>query len=193
MLTCRWWNGPPIRHSVRSEDGEPGPDEADPRNANKHGRVLEVTGDDDPAGSSFGWRLPLVCGDPEDPGTYFAGFPKGQVSPISCPDNVAFDPHGNLWISTDGSALGSHDGLFGVAVSGDHRGQVKQFLTVPIGAETCGPIVEDRHVPVAVQHPGEADGASVGEPVSQWPDGPGAMVRPSAVNVTGEGYGHIGR
>ncbi|WP_035701432.1 PhoX family protein, partial [Glycomyces tenuis] len=180
-------------NSARGGDGNPGADEANPRNANKHGQVVEVVEDDDATGTAFSWRLLLVCGDPEDPGTYYAGFPKDQVSPISCPDNVAFDPHGNLWISTDGSALGSHDGLFGVALSGEHRGQVKQFLTVPIGAETCGPIVEDRHVLVAVQHPGEVDGASVEEPASQWPDGPGTMVRPSVVNVTKEGYGRIGR
>ena len=50
------------------------------------------------------WVLLLVCGDPEAPETYFGGFPKDQVSPISCPDNVAFDAVGNLWISTDGNA-----------------------------------------------------------------------------------------
>ncbi|MGH3913504.1 MAG: hypothetical protein ACRDTC_08850 [Pseudonocardiaceae bacterium] len=33
--------------------------------------------------------------------------------------------HGNLWIATDGNVLGSHDGLFGVAVDGPQRGQVK--------------------------------------------------------------------
>ncbi len=181
-------------NSQRGTDGKPAADEANPRNSNKHGQVLEVMEEDnDPTSLEFGWRLLLVCGDPEDPATYFAGFPKDQVSPISCPDNVAFDPHGNLWISTDGNALGTHDGLFGVALEGQHRGQVKQFLTVPNGAETCGPIVEDRHVLVAVQHPGEVDGASVEEPASEWPDGPGSIVRPSVVNVTKEDCGRIGR
>src|SRR5690606_1555718 len=181
-------------NSQRGEDGKPGPDEVNPRTGNKHGQVVEVVEDrDDPTSLKFGWRLLLVCGDPEDPGTYFAGFPKDQVSPISCPDNVAFDPQGNLWISTDGNALGSHDGLFGVALEGEHRGQVKQFLTVPTGAETCGPIVEDRRVLVAVQHPGEVDGASAEEPASEWPDGPGSLPRPSVVNVTRKGFGRIGR
>lgn len=124
-----------------------------------------------------------MAGDPKDPATYFAGFPKDSVSPISCPDNVAFDDHGNLWISTDGAALGSHDGLFGVATRGDRRGELKQFLTVPKGAETCGPIVQDRRVLVAVQHPGEVDGASVENPGSTWPDGPGTYPRPAVVAV----------
>ncbi len=159
-------------------------DEANPRNANKHGHILELTEARNRAdATAFGWSLFLVAGDPNDPATYFAGFPKDRVSPISCPDNVAFDDHGNLWISTDGSALGSHDGLFGVATRGDRRGELKQFLTVPKGAETCGPLIQDRRVLVAVQHPGEVDGASVEKPASTWPDGPGKIVRPAVVAV----------
>ncbi|MFF9130251.1 PhoX family protein [Streptomyces sp. NPDC014776] len=159
-------------------------DEANPRNANKHGHILELTEHRNRAdATTFGWSLFLVAGDPADPATYFAGFPKDRVSPISCPDNVAFDPHGNLWISTDGNQLGSHDGLFGVATRGERRGELKQFLTVPTGAETCGPLVQDRRVLVAVQHPGEVDGASVEKPASTWPDGPGKIVRPAVVAV----------
>ncbi|MFD5156491.1 PhoX family protein [Streptomyces hawaiiensis] len=159
-------------------------DEANPRHANKHGHVLELTERwNRPESTRFAWSLFLVAGDPEDPATYFAGFPKDAVSPISCPDNVAFDPYGNLWISTDGAQLGSHDGLFGVATRGERRGELKQFLTVPNGAETCGPIIQDRRVLVAVQHPGEIDGASVEKPASAWPDGPGTYVRPAVVAV----------
>ncbi|MFJ8047859.1 PhoX family protein [Streptomyces luteogriseus] len=159
-------------------------DEANPRSANKHGHVLELTERwNRPESTRFAWSLFLVAGDPDDPATYFAGFPKDAVSQISCPDNVAFDPHGNLWISTDGAQLGSHDGLFGVATRGERRGELKQFLTVPKGAETCGPIVQDRRVLVSVQHPGEIDGASVEKPASAWPDGPGTYVRPAVVAV----------
>ncbi|MEU0947822.1 PhoX family protein [Streptomyces canus] len=159
-------------------------DEANPRGANKHGHILELTERWNRADSTkFAWTLFLVAGDPEDPATYFAGFPKDDVSPISCPDNVAFDPHGNLWISTDGNQLGSHDGLFGVATRGERRGELKQFLTVPTGAETCGPLVQDRRVLVAVQHPGEISGATVEKPASTWPDGPGKIVRPAVVAV----------
>ncbi|MEU3147793.1 MULTISPECIES: PhoX family phosphatase [unclassified Streptomyces] len=168
----------------RGVGSNPKADEANPRNANKHGHVLELTERwNRPESTRFAWSLFLVAGDPQDPATYFAGFPKDSVSPISCPDNVAFDDHGNLWISTDGAALGSHDGLFGVATRGDRRGELKQFLTVPKGAETCGPIVQDRRVLVAVQHPGEVDGASAENPGSTWPDGPGTYPRPAVVAV----------
>ncbi|MGW3953088.1 PhoX family protein [Streptomyces sp. NPDC004752] len=168
----------------RGKAGSPAADEANPRTNNKHGHILELTERRNRAdATSFGWSVFLVAGDPADPATYFAGFPKDRVSPISCPDNVAFDVHGNLWISTDGNALGTHDGLFGVATKGGRRGELKQFLTMPNGAETCGPIVQERRVLVAVQHPGEVDGASVEKPASAWPDGAGKIVRPAVVAV----------
>ena len=178
----------------RGKDGKARSDEANPRNGNKHGQILEL--DRAPATTrrahSFTWRLFLVCGDPEDPSTYFGGFPKDQVSPISCPDNVAFDAYGNLWISTDGNALGSNDGLFGVATAGAGAVRCEQFLTVPNGAETCGPIVQDRRVLVAVQHPGELDGASVEKPASDVAGRPGRAVRPSVVSVWRRDGGDIG-
>ncbi|WP_433717281.1 PhoX family protein [Actinoplanes sp. CA-051413] len=151
-----------------------GPDEANPRRENKHGQIFELVEDGgDHTGETFTWSLPIVCGDPADPSTYFAGYDKTAVSPISCPDNVAFDSTGNLWIATDGNQLGSNDGLFATAIEGPERGHLKQFLTVPPGAETCGPFItgDDRSVFTAVQHPGEIDGATLDEPASTWPDG----------------------
>jgi secreted PhoX family phosphatase len=152
----------------------PGVDEANPRATNRHGHIFEVVEDGgDHTGETFTWSLPIVCGDPADPSTYFAGFDKSAVSPISCPDNVAFDSAGNLWIATDGNALGSNDGLFATPIEGPDRGHLRQFLTVPVGAETCGPFItrDDRSVFVAVQHPGEVTGSTLENPASTWPDG----------------------
>lgn len=173
------------------DETSPGVDEANPRKLNKNGQVLELT--DEHKGTKFTWALLLVCGDPKAADTYFAGFNKEQVSPISCPDNLAFDPYGNLWISTDGNALKSNDGLFSVVLDGERRGETKQFLTVPIGAETCGPIVEENRVIVCVQHPGEGDGVTPESPKSHWPDGGTAQPRPSVVAVWKSGGGRIGR
>ncbi|MCZ7421400.1 PhoX family phosphatase [Verrucosispora sp. WMMA2121] len=170
-------------NSNRGVGSNPAPDEANPRTANRHGQILELVEDrGDNTSDTFTWSLPIVCGDPADPSTYFAGYDKTKVSPISCPDNVAFDATGNLWISTDGNALGSNDGLFATATEGPERGHLKQFLTVPVGAETCGPFIteDNRSVFVAVQHPGEITGATVDNPASTWPDGdyakPGVVV-----------------
>jgi secreted PhoX family phosphatase len=147
-------------------------------------------------GTRFTWNLLLVCGDPaKNPTTYFAGYPRDKVSPISCPDNVAFDSEGNLWISTDGQpgTIGFNDGLFKVGLVGAERGRVQQFLAVPREAETCGPVIRDQDgsVFVAVQHPGE-DG-SWAEQSSLFPDyvplggipraGEAALPRPSVVQV----------
>ncbi|MFY0409101.1 PhoX family protein [Solicola sp. PLA-1-18] len=153
---------------------------------NRNGYVLEIREDgDDQTSTSFSWLLFLVCGDPDAPETYFGGYPKDRVSPISCPDNVTFDRRGNLWISTDGNALGAHDGFFAVPVAGPERGHVRQFLSVPTGAETCGPFLTDdgRSAFVAVQHPGEVDGATFESPGSTWPH-TDPFPRPSVVCVS---------
>ncbi|MCP3426261.1 PhoX family phosphatase [Rothia sp. AR01] len=149
-------------------------DEANPRTKNRDGHVLELS---ERGGSAvaerFDWSILLVCGDPaEDSSAYFAGFDPARVSPISCPDNLAFDSTGRLWISTDGapSNIGYNDGLFRVGLEGGERGRVEQFLSVPVEAETCGPVVHDAEnmVYVAVQHPGE-DGSHAA-PSSFFPD-----------------------
>lgn len=180
----------------RGKVGKEGPTEPNPRPANKDGHVVEMipTGGDHTA-DTFGWNLFLICGDAASAGRYFGGW-DGPVSPISCPDNVAFDSVGNLWVSTDGqpSAIQLDDGLFKVPVEGPERGHVQQFLAVPAGAETCGPVIRDREgsVFVAVQHPGE-DGTWEA-PQSRFPDyvpsgtpagaGQFAGPRPSVVQVT---------
>ncbi|OKH61495.1 phosphatase [Mycobacterium sp. SWH-M5] len=165
----------------RGTDGEPAADAANPRSENKNGQILEIT--DNHTGTDFTWDLLLVCGDPDAADTYYAGFDKSAVSPISCPDNLAFDRHGNLWISTDGNALGANDGLFAVALDGPNRGETKQFLSVPLGAETCGPVVTDDVVTVCVQHPGESDDHSLDNPLSHWPGGRTTPARPAVVSV----------
>ncbi|MFC7432574.1 MULTISPECIES: PhoX family protein [unclassified Agrococcus] len=149
-------------------------DEANPRTQNRDGHVIEIAEDGgDHSGTTFRWSILMLCGDPaQGDQTYFAGFPVDQVSPISCPDNLAFDSEGNLWVSTDGApdGIGYNDGLFRVRLEGAQRGLVEQFLSVPVESETCGPVIHDDewHVFVAVQHPGE-DGLFE-TPSSLWPD-----------------------
>jgi uncharacterized protein len=180
-------------------EGKAGPDEANPRAEDKNGHVIElVEAGNDPAATSFAWSVLLLCGDPDDPGTYFAGYDKSQVSPISSPDNLAFDPYGNLWIATDSDAeLGHNDGLYGVSLDGPTRGRTTLFASVPVGAECCGPVVTEEFVLISAQHPGDLDGASPGAPGSVWPDGAGSQPRPAVVNIWRVGDdgrpGRIGR
>jgi len=180
----------------RGKLGKEGPTEPNPRAANKDGHVVEIVPTaGDHTRDTFSWSLLLICGDAASAGTYFGGW-TGPVSPISCPDNVAFDSEGNLWVSTDGqpNAIKVSDGLFKVPVEGPERGHVQQFLAVPSGAETCGPVIHDRDgsVFVAVQHPGE-DGTWAA-PQSRFPDfvpaggtaaaGQFSGPRPTVVQVT---------
>ena len=184
-------------NSDRGRLGKEGATESNPRVANRDGHIVEITETGSDATSvTFDWNLLLVCGDPKtNTSTYFAGFPSEKVSPISCPDNVAFDTEGNLWISTDGApgTIGFCDGLFKVPLTGPERGRVQQFLAVPRQAETCGPVIrsEQSMVYVAVQHPGE-DGSWAAQ-ASRFPDyvalgatapaGAWAGPRPSVVQV----------
>ncbi|MHA7305953.1 PhoX family protein [Arthrobacter sp. TMN-49] len=136
-------------------------DEVNPRTENRDGHIVEITERrGDSTATTFNWNLLMLCGDPAtNSEAYFSGFPASKVSPISCPDNLAFDTQGNLWISTDGapSTIGYNDGLFKVGLEGRNRGNVQQFASMPRDAETCGPIIHDEEsmVYVAVQHPGE--------------------------------------
>lgn len=169
-------------------------DPSNPRPSNSWGHVIEMTeAGDDPTATSFSWEIFLLCGDPNDESTYFAGFPKDMVSPIANPDNLTFDADGNLWIATDGQpgTLELADGLFAVPTTGPQRGYVAQFLSVVAGAETCGPQFTDdfRTLFVAVQHPGE-DG-TLDEPQTLWPDG-GPLPRPAVIQVWNTSGGRVG-
>ena len=79
-----------------------------------------------------------------------------------------------------------------MTTEGDTRGELKCFLTVPAGAETCGPIVTDERVMVNVQHPGEDDEASVENTTSHWPDGGNSLARPATVVAWKDDFGTIG-
>ena len=161
-------------------------DEANPRAANKHGHIIEITPTaGDHTRTTFSWAIVLVAGDPGDPSTYFAGYDRREVSPISCPDNVAFDGDGNLWIATDGNALGACDGMYLMPLTGPERGRLQQFLSVPAYAECCGPVItwDEKSVLAAVQHPGETDGASPESPASLFPYLGDGQPRPGVIQV----------
>lgn len=176
-------------NTQRGTAGKAAADEANPRTKNRDGHVIELTErKNDAAATEFDWNILLVAGDPsKDASTYFSGYPKDKVSPIACPDNLAFDSKGNLWISTDGQpgTIGYCDALHKVTLTGKERGKVEQFLAVPAGAETCGPVIHDKDgsVFVAVQHPGE--GGTFEEPLSFFPD----YVKAPGKAKRGEVYG----
>jgi uncharacterized protein len=176
----------------------------DPRVGNRTGHIIEITeANDQHTSMNFRWEIFILAGDPavQKPvksikdataaNTYFAGY-TGTVSPIGSPDQLAFSPDGLMWIGSDGApaSIGFNDSLLCVPTTGPDRGKVMQFLSVPAGAETCGPVFtpDQSTVFVAVQHPGE-DGplTRAGDPTSNsqssWPDGAGKAPRPATIAV----------
>ncbi len=183
-------------NSNRAVEDNPGTDAANPRPENRSGHIIEITEtDDDHASTTFEWDIFLLAGDPADESTYFAGFPKDNVSPIASPDNITFDALGNIWISTDGlpnTFEEANDGLFVAVTEGEDRGNLQQFFSGVVGGECSGPVFNPDNTALfaSVQHPGE--GGRVEDPVTLWPDGEG-VTRPTIVLITKDDGGPIGQ
>ncbi len=120
----------------------------------------------------------------------------GEETGLACPDNMAFDPKGNLWITSDisGGSIGKkqykgfgNNGLFLVPSVGPHKGQVLQIASAPIDAELTGPFFapDGKTLFLSVQHPGEST-KRLDKPASSWPNGNGEIPRPSVVAIQGQ-------
>ena len=190
---------------------QPGPEPANPRAKNEWGHIVEITNaDDDHASAKFTWDMLVRCGDPSKPEVHAMWNPKTTENGwFACPDNMAIDHQGRLWIGTDqgsawATASGTADGVWALETQGPARGTGRMFFRVPVGAEICGMLFlpGDTAMTVAVQHPG-IDGAknykpfgresTFDDPATRWPDfKPGMPPRPSVMIVTREDGGKIG-
>lgn len=182
-------------NTQRGAEDRPGTDEANPRPVNRNGHILEMTeANNDAISTTFTWEIFLLCGTPDDESSYFAGFPKDNVSPIANPDNVNFDIDGNLWISTDGQpgTLELADALHVVPTEGPERGNLQQFLATPYGAECASfELTHDNsNLFVSIQHPGE--GGTFDDPVSVWPHDRTGVARPTVIQVWNDNGEKIG-
>ncbi|MEM7187798.1 MAG: alkaline phosphatase PhoX, partial [Bacteroidota bacterium] len=97
--------------------------------------------------------------------TYLAG---GEENGFSCPDNLAFDLAGNLWMTSDmsGSAMNKkgspylpfkNNSLFVIPRYGEDAGKVIRVASAPKDAEFTGPWFspDGKTLFLSVQHPGE--------------------------------------
>lgn len=173
-------------------------DKANPRATNDHGHILEITPKDgDHAAAEGAWSIFLLAGKPgQDAGARYhrATSDNGW---LSCPDNIAFDSKGRIWIVTDGAptAAGVADGVYGADTMGYGRALTRCFYQAPTGAEVCGPIFapDDNTLFLAIQHPGENRGSTFEKPSTRWPDFKDGMPpRPAIVAITRKGGGSIG-
>jgi uncharacterized protein len=174
---------------------------ANPRANNKYGHIIEivpplVNGRPDHAATECDWGFFIVAGNPADPShnARYANAPTANGW-VCAPDNVAFDPKGRIWISTDGQddAAGFNDSLYGAATSGPRRGATKCFFVGPRGSEICGPefTPDGRTLFLAIQHPG--DGSTFDNPSTRWPDFRSELPpRSSVIAITKADGGEIG-
>lgn len=127
--------------------------------------------------------------------TYLAG---GETNGFSCPDNLAFDLSGNLWITSDmsGSAMNKEDGpympfknnsLFLVPRYGKDKGKVIRVASAPRDAELTGPWFspDGKTLFLSVQHPGEQT-SDLKNPTSKWPFDEDNIPKPAVVAITGD-------
>ena len=151
---------------------------ANPRANNKWGHIVEIVpprigGKPDHTATECDWGFFILAGNPAEPshGARY-GAPVTANGWIAAPDNLAFDPKGRIWISTDGQddAAGFNDSLYCATTSGPARGATRCFFTSPLGSEVCGPefTPDGKTLFIAVQHPG--DGSTFDKPSTRWPD-----------------------
>lgn len=164
-------------------------DAANPRADNIAGHIIEIIEPNrDFASTRSRWEILVRCGDPADPSSGALWNPEtSKHGWFGSPDNCAVDPSGRLWIATDGNeATGANDGLWALETDGERRGTGRAFFRAPNGAEVCGPrfTPDGKTLFLAVQHPGDGDGATFESPTSRWPDFQNdAPPRPSVIAI----------
>jgi secreted PhoX family phosphatase len=185
-----------LTNNDRRKSGEE--NAANPRHSNRFGHIIEIT---EPGGDftseASRWEILVRCGDPAiaEVGATWNPF-TSENGWLASPDNCALDAKGRLWISTDGNDdTGAADGLWAIETDGKRRGSGRHFFRCPVGAELCGPrfTPDGETLFVAVQHPGDGEGASFEAPTTRWPDfNDRTPPRPSVMVITRTGGGPIG-
>ncbi len=177
-------------------------DAANPRAENHFGHIVRWQEEGTHAAERFTWDIFVLAGDQES-GRDLAGEPLGQEAIFASPDGLWIDPDRRVWIQTDISESVMNTGIhevFGnnqMLVADPETGEIRRFLTGPIGQEITGVVTtpDQRTMFVNVQHPGattSAEAFAEGELVSHWPDGGSAIPRSATLVITREDGGIIG-
>jgi uncharacterized protein len=176
----RWVYGALTNNRDRGRSGRPGVDAVNPRSGNTMGSIVRWLDDGDFDGNTFSWNHLLLAGDPQSEREEQRGNIRGDA--FACPDTVAFDARGVLWIGSDiGNSVNSRRGMERLGnnqllACDPTSGEVRRFLTGPVQCElTAATFTPDgRTLFVNVQHPGEApsDRSDPAQPrrFSNWPD-----------------------
>ena len=190
-------------NSSRGAKDMPGVDAANPRANNVFGQIIRWQDERDFDGMAFKWNHLVLCGDPANERAEAKGNIKGDI--YGCPDGLAFDARGVLWIQTDMHATQMYKGE--LKNVGNNQmlacdvitGQTRRFLTGPTNCEITGVTwtPDGTTMFLNVQHPGETptDRSDPAEPnkYSNWPDyKSGGRPRSATVVVRKKDGGVIG-
>lgn len=202
--------------STSAAGAAPPIDLANPRPQNVWGHIIRwhEAGADHSA-LHFDWDIFVMAGQPSHTGPRAPSSNVNADNLFNCPDGLAFDRSGRLWIQTDGENTNSGDfegmGNNQMLVADPASGEIRRFLVGPSGCEITGMTwTPDRKTMfVNVQHPGEvgthpraprrADGTLftrndiAREPTafSTWPT-PGIRPRSATVVIRKDDGGVIG-
>ena len=190
-------------NSARGQPNQPAVDAANPRANNTMGQIIRWKDDGDFDGAAFKWNHLALAGDPANQRPEAKGNIKGDI--YGCPDGIAFDSRGVLWIQTDAHATQMYQGEFkGIGnnqmlACDTATGETRRFLTGPTNCEITGCTFtpDGTTVFINVQHPGETptDRSDPREPAkfSNWPDFvTGGRPRSSTVAIRRKDGGVIG-
>jgi hypothetical protein len=190
-------------NSSRGRPNLPGVDAANPRANNVFGQIIRWQEERDFDATGFKWNHLVLAGDPANERAEAKGNIRGDL--YACPDGIAFDARGVLWIQTDAHATQMYKGELknignNQMLACDPRsGQTRRFLTGPTHCEITGATwtPDGRTLFINVQHPGEtpSDRSDPAEPAkySNWPDyKPGGRPRSATVVIRKRDGGVIG-
>ena len=190
-------------NSSRGAKDMPGVDAANPRANNVMGQIIRWQDDRDFDATTFKWNHLVLAGDPANERAEAKGNIQGDI--YACPDGIAFDARGLLWIQTDMGPAAMHKGELKSAGNNQmlacdvKTGQTRRFLTGPTNCEITGVTwtPDGTTMFLNIQHPGEtpSERSDAAEPskYSNWPDyQPGGRPRSATVVVRKKDGGVIG-
>ena len=150
-----------------------------------------------PSTAAFTWEFFLLAGDPQNPahGAKYPG-PLSAHGWLAAADNLAFDPKGRLWITTDGQndAAGVADAVYAADTAGP-AAALRGCSSTPRVAQRSGAVLHAgcRTLFLAVQHPADEESSTFDTPSTRWPDfQPSMPPRAAVLAITKDDGGEIG-
>ena len=196
-------NNGDVYFTLTNNSGRSEANGANPRTQNRHGHIIrwaEAGGEH--ASTTFEWDIFLFGGDAGQSGqqNLVGAGPDGAAltadNLLSSPDGLWIDKDSRVWIQTDIGEGSQNSGVFEVfgnnamLCADPHTGELRRFLTGPIGQEITGVITtpDQKTMFINVQHPGATTSAeewAAGQRYvrSTWPDRNPVRVPPRSATV----------